>query len=158
VLPNVARVVSLVDRLLHNDEILSIEGNSLRLKEARSPTPWRQSMSKRDRLPAHHRPLTVEISHLWSPEEALAVFELIDDLRDKILALREINCVERSAHRRQRDPDARGDAGDDGQSFRTTRVMTIRPLRVMPIPGAGRKPRVTGETRIRHPCAGSHRR
>jgi hypothetical protein len=31
--------------------------------------------------------MTVEISRFWSPEEALAVFELIDDIRDKILEL-----------------------------------------------------------------------
>ena len=39
------------------------------------------------RLPAHLRPSTVEIPRTWTPEEALAVFELIDDLRDKICAL-----------------------------------------------------------------------
>jgi hypothetical protein len=38
-------------------------------------------------LPAHLRPLTIEIPRSWTPEEALAVFELIDDLRDKIWAL-----------------------------------------------------------------------
>ena len=37
--------------------------------------------------PAHLRPLTVAIPRTWTPEEALAVFELIDDLRDKICAL-----------------------------------------------------------------------
>ena len=37
--------------------------------------------------PAHLRPLTVEIPRTWTPEEALAVFELIDELRDKICAL-----------------------------------------------------------------------
>jgi hypothetical protein len=37
--------------------------------------------------PAHLRPLTVGIPRTWTPEEALAVFELIDDLRDKVLAL-----------------------------------------------------------------------
>ena len=37
--------------------------------------------------PAHLRPLTVEIPRTWTPEEALAVFELIDDLRDKVWAL-----------------------------------------------------------------------
>jgi hypothetical protein len=37
--------------------------------------------------PAHLRPVTVEISRFWPPEVALAVFELIDDLRDKILAV-----------------------------------------------------------------------
>jgi hypothetical protein len=38
----------------------------------------------RPQLPEHLRPLTVEIPRSWTPEEALAVFELIDDLRDKI--------------------------------------------------------------------------
>jgi hypothetical protein len=38
-------------------------------------------------LPARLRPLTVEIPRTWTPEEALAVFELIDDLKDKICAL-----------------------------------------------------------------------
>ena len=38
-------------------------------------------------LPAHLRPLTVGIPRTWTPEEALAVFELSDDLRDKIWAL-----------------------------------------------------------------------
>jgi len=36
--------------------------------------------------PAHLRPSVVEIPRTWTPEEALAVFELIDDLRDKICA------------------------------------------------------------------------
>jgi len=38
-------------------------------------------------LPAHLRPSVVEIPRTWTAEEALAVFELIDDLRDKICAL-----------------------------------------------------------------------
>jgi hypothetical protein len=38
-------------------------------------------------LPAHLRPLTVDIPRTWTPEEALAVFELIDDLRNRIWAL-----------------------------------------------------------------------
>lgn len=37
--------------------------------------------------PEHLRPLSVEIPRSWTPEEALAVFELIDDLRDKVWAL-----------------------------------------------------------------------
>jgi hypothetical protein len=35
-------------------------------------------------LPAHLRPITADIPAAWSPEQALAVFELLDDLRDKI--------------------------------------------------------------------------
>jgi hypothetical protein len=38
-------------------------------------------------LPAHLRPITVGIPRTWTPEEALAVFELIDDLRDKVWTL-----------------------------------------------------------------------
>ena len=41
----------------------------------------------RPQLPEHLRPLTVAIPRTWTPEEALAVFELIDDLRDKVWAL-----------------------------------------------------------------------
>jgi hypothetical protein len=35
-------------------------------------------------LPAHLRPITVSIPGLWTPEQALAVFELLDELREKI--------------------------------------------------------------------------
>jgi hypothetical protein len=38
----------------------------------------------RPQLPEHLRPLTVEIPRSWTPQEALAVFQLIDDLRDKV--------------------------------------------------------------------------
>ena len=38
-------------------------------------------------LPAHLRPPTVDIPRTWTPDEALPVFELIDDLRNKIWAL-----------------------------------------------------------------------
>ena len=34
--------------------------------------------------PAHLRPLGVEIPATWTPEQALAVFELIDEIRDKV--------------------------------------------------------------------------
>ena len=35
-------------------------------------------------LPAHLRPADVEIPATWTPEQALAVFELLDEIRDKI--------------------------------------------------------------------------
>jgi hypothetical protein len=35
----------------------------------------------------HLRPVMIKISRFWPPEVALAVFELVDDLRDRILAL-----------------------------------------------------------------------
>ena len=74
-------------------------------------------MSCPEDRPAHLRPVTVEISRFWPPEVALAVFELIDDLRDKILALHgdRISDLLRE-HRGYVDPGAHGD-GDDDQPF-----------------------------------------
>jgi hypothetical protein len=75
-------------------------------------------VSEPEHRPAHLRPATVEISRFWSPDVALAVFELIDDLRDKILALHGDQLREAlRASRRQRDPDESGDAADDGRPF-----------------------------------------
>jgi hypothetical protein len=34
--------------------------------------------------PTHLRPIAVEIPAAWTPEEALAVFELLEELREKI--------------------------------------------------------------------------
>jgi hypothetical protein len=34
--------------------------------------------------PHHLRPITVEIPVTWTPEQALAVFDLLDELREKI--------------------------------------------------------------------------
>ena len=41
VFPNAACVVSLVDRLIHNAEVIAIDGESYRLKEARERTEQR---------------------------------------------------------------------------------------------------------------------
>ena len=46
VFPNAACVVSLVDRLLHHAEIVSIEGDSYRLKEARERTDQRTRLRR----------------------------------------------------------------------------------------------------------------
>jgi hypothetical protein len=37
-----------------------------------------------EQQPAHLRPISVEIPVTWTPEQALAVFELLDDLRERI--------------------------------------------------------------------------
>jgi DNA replication protein DnaC len=47
VFPNAACVVSLVDRLVHNAEIIAIEGDSYRLKEARDRAEQRASQRRR---------------------------------------------------------------------------------------------------------------
>ena len=48
VFPNAACVVSLIDRLVHNAEVIAIEGESYRLKEARERTEQR---ARRRRMP-----------------------------------------------------------------------------------------------------------
>ena len=90
VFPNAACVVSLVDRLVHNAEIIAIEGESYRLKEARERTEQRarqrrgaQVMSEPTTPPpaAEHAALgnARRHPHPWTPEQALAVFELLID-------------------------------------------------------------------------------
>ena len=37
-----------------------------------------------EQRPAYRRPITVEIPATWTPEQALAVYELLDDLRERI--------------------------------------------------------------------------
>jgi hypothetical protein len=37
--------------------------------------------------PAHLHPTTVEIPAIWTPEQALAVFDLLDELKEKIWGL-----------------------------------------------------------------------
>ncbi|MEO8410570.1 MAG: ATP-binding protein [Propionivibrio sp.] len=47
VFPNAACVVSLVDRLVHNAEVISIEGDSYRLKEAKERSEQRASRRRK---------------------------------------------------------------------------------------------------------------
>jgi hypothetical protein len=68
-------------------------------------------------LPAHLRPLTVEIPRIWTPEEALAVFELIDNLRDKICALYNLQL---QALLREQCAGRRGDGDDETLDHRPT--------------------------------------
>src|SRR5271166_5885758 len=74
----------------HRRRMLPPQGSSRSHRTARTTASRGQIMSTPPdgpQLPAHLRPLTVEIPRTWTPKEALAVFELIDDLRDKIGAL-----------------------------------------------------------------------
>jgi hypothetical protein len=76
------------------------------------------SGAERPAPPAHARPITVEISRFWTPEEALAVFELIDEIRDKILALHGDQLREALKDQRGHgDADTSGDADDDDRPF-----------------------------------------
>lgn len=60
VFPNAACVVSLVDRLVHHAEIITIQGASYRLKEAKERTEQRQ---QRQSAPASKRPNPVTPPH-----------------------------------------------------------------------------------------------
>jgi hypothetical protein len=76
------------------------------------------SRPERPAPPVHARPITVEISRFWSPEEALAVFELIDEIRDKILALHGDQLREALKDQRGHgDADKSGDALDNDRPF-----------------------------------------
>ena len=67
--------------------------------------------------PAHLRPLTVAIPRTWTPEEALAVFELIDELRDKICALYNLQLQDLL---REQCAGRREDEGDETLDHRPT--------------------------------------
>ena len=76
------------------------------------------SGTERPAPPVHARPITVEISRFWSPEEALAVFELIEDIRDKILELHGERLREALKDQRgHADCGESGDAADDDRPF-----------------------------------------
>jgi len=35
-------------------------------------------------MPTHLRPIIIEIPATWTPEQALAVFEILDEMKEKI--------------------------------------------------------------------------
>jgi hypothetical protein len=82
VFPNAACVVSLIDRLVHHSEIIAIEGDSYRMKEAK------EQASKRD----HHKEENqmsmkiLKIPVYWTPEEAHTVLELLQGVTGRGLA------------------------------------------------------------------------
>ena len=74
--------VSLVDRLMHRAEVVRIEGESYRAKEADAAQALRQGRSgaitQANKMTAHPRPsqaLMPVVPMHWTPEQALAVFE-----------------------------------------------------------------------------------
>ena len=76
------------------------------------------SGTERPAPPVHARPITVEISRFWSPEEALAVFELIEDIRDKILELHGERLREALKDQRKHGNSGEsGNAADDDRPF-----------------------------------------
>ena len=111
VFPNAACVVSLVDRLVHRAEVVAIEGESYRVKErvntlSNARRNVAQLKPKRGRHDAQSptsgtsHGLDFLISDNWSAGQALAVVELLDDLRERIARttkFRSMNCCTNSA-------------------------------------------------------------
>jgi len=64
-------------------------------------------------------PLTINfaIPAYWTPEQALAVFELLDDLRDQIGAHSSVPLFELSREQHLRPQTDRADSKVDDQSF-----------------------------------------
>jgi len=67
----------------------------------------------------HGLPLTInfEIPACWTPEQALAVFELLDDLRDQIGTHYSVQLFELSREQRLRAQTDRADSKVDDHSF-----------------------------------------
>jgi hypothetical protein len=98
VFPNAACVLSLLDRLVHNAEIIQIEGESHRLKEAKERSEARRKgrAARKRKSPPSPLPMTdcspteapmfpnSSIPPYWSPEQALAVYEFREELRERI--------------------------------------------------------------------------
>ncbi len=75
-----------------------------------------------DHRQSHHaagRPLTVPLGVplTWTPEEALAVYELIDDLRDLIVAIYQTRLLDLTRRQRQSGPIDRIHIDDDDLPF-----------------------------------------
>ena len=109
VFPNAACVVSLVDRLVHHAEIIAIEGESYRLKEAHERAEQRARQRRKSQVMSkvsNALPLTIplDIPAYWTPEQAFAVVELLDDLRDRIWAHYGVQLLDQ--YREQLQPSA----------------------------------------------------
>jgi hypothetical protein len=78
-------------------------------------------MSKPARLrssaPAHLRPITVDIPAIWTPEQALAVLDLLDDLRQAIWIRYGSQLQPLLQHSQEHAPRHDGDGPCDDPSF-----------------------------------------
>ena len=101
-----------------------IEGNMAK----RKGTKRRQSREARvlDRVPDHARaphtaglPLAIPlpIPTYWTPEQAIAVFELIDDLRERIWSFYQVDLQQLTRQQRQSEPVDPIDIDEDDPPF-----------------------------------------
>jgi hypothetical protein len=70
-------------------------------------------------LPTHLRSITVEIPRTWTSEQALAVFEILDDLREKVWALHggQIQAELREQRRSSRTEEPGASIAEDQDDF-----------------------------------------
>lgn len=95
--PSAAFVVSLVDRLVHRAEIISIEGECYRLKEARERTAQRKGQRAKKKIHPRTRPNPgylipqetamplLDIPQDWSAEQAITLCDSHERHRDTVL-------------------------------------------------------------------------
>ncbi|MBL3528572.1 MAG: ATP-binding protein [gamma proteobacterium endosymbiont of Lamellibrachia anaximandri] len=98
VFPNASCVVSLVDRLIHRSEILTIDGASYHLKEAKkrtAPSSKAKAAQNHSAIEKGRQIMTpLKIPNDWSPREALAVYTFIDEIRDAIWNRYDLQLIE----------------------------------------------------------------
>ena len=63
-----------------------------------------------EQRPAYRRPITVEIPVTWTPEQALAVYELLDELRERIWEIYDFRLQD--LLREQQQPPSLDDSDD----------------------------------------------
>ena len=68
-------------------------------------------------MPDHLRPVTVEIPVTWTPEQALAVWEMLDEMREKIWAHYSRQLQALLAEQRHYPDADNGDAGSCSNDF-----------------------------------------
>jgi hypothetical protein len=68
-------------------------------------------------IPDHLRPITVEIPVTWTAEQALAVWEMLDQLREKIWAHYRFQLQDLLAEQQPYPDVAHGDAGSGSADF-----------------------------------------
>jgi hypothetical protein len=90
VCPNAACVDSLVDRLMHRAEVVRIQDESYRAKEAQERMAARTKQRGQARRGPQGQTMTAPnnaaplVPTHWSPEQALAVFECLHGLREAL--------------------------------------------------------------------------
>lgn len=67
--------------------------------------------------PGLRQAIPLAISTSWTPEQALAVFELVDDLRDRIWSIYQINLQDLMSQQRQPAPVDSIQIDDDDLPF-----------------------------------------